>query len=160
MGTQNYIPNFVGNVSLPDCFRQSMSSFDRNRTPSLLGSKTMQPSLRPSQQEKKALVARTGRTFLGSIRELPDLQAKGRSSKLARKCSYSIHGKLRSRWDGLFVITKVFSYGVVELKDENTNNTFQVNGYHIKLFHEGPTPIVDETGSISLMEPALPDDTP
>ncbi|RDX77668.1 hypothetical protein CR513_42175, partial [Mucuna pruriens] len=29
--------------------------------------------------------------------------------------------KLRSRWDGPFVITNVFPYGAVELKDEHTN---------------------------------------
>ncbi|RDX80260.1 hypothetical protein CR513_39208, partial [Mucuna pruriens] len=59
--------------------------------------------------------------------------------------------KLHSRWDGLFVITNVFPYGVVELKDENPNNTFKVNGHQIKLFHKGPTPIVGEMESISLM---------
>ncbi|RDX81565.1 hypothetical protein CR513_37738, partial [Mucuna pruriens] len=35
-----------------------------------------------------------------------------------------IAGKLHSRWDGPFVITNVFPYGVVKLKDEHTNNTF------------------------------------
>ncbi|RDY04485.1 gag-pol, partial [Mucuna pruriens] len=68
-------------------------------------------------------------------------------------------GKLCSRWDGPFVITNVFPYGVVELKDEHTNNTFQVNGHQIKLFHEGPTPIADNMETISLMEPTPPDDT-
>ncbi|RDX95559.1 hypothetical protein CR513_21903, partial [Mucuna pruriens] len=38
-----------------------------------------------------------------------------------------IKGKLRSRWDGPLVITNVFPYGVVELKDEHTNSTFQPN---------------------------------
>ncbi|RDX88979.1 hypothetical protein CR513_29361, partial [Mucuna pruriens] len=37
--------------------------------------------------------------------------------------------KLQSRWDGPFVITNIFPYCVVELKDETTNNTFQVNGH-------------------------------
>ncbi|RDY12159.1 hypothetical protein CR513_03086, partial [Mucuna pruriens] len=37
-----------------------------------------------------------------------------------------IFGKLRSRWDGPFVITNVLPYGAVELKDEHTNNTFQL----------------------------------
>ncbi|RDX67930.1 hypothetical protein CR513_53145, partial [Mucuna pruriens] len=31
---------------------------------------------------------------------------------------------LRSRWDGPFVITNIFPYGVVELKDEHSNSTF------------------------------------
>ncbi|RDX76346.1 hypothetical protein CR513_43674, partial [Mucuna pruriens] len=64
-----------------------------------------------------------------------------------------IAGKLRSRWDGPFVITNVFADGVVELKDEHTNNTFQ-------LYHEGPTPIAGDMETISLMEPTPPDDTP
>ncbi|RDX82593.1 hypothetical protein CR513_36595, partial [Mucuna pruriens] len=71
-----------------------------------------------------------------------------------------IASTLRSRWYGPFVITNVFPYGVVELDDENTNRTFQVNGHLIKLFHEGPTPIVGEMETISLMELASSDDTP
>ncbi|RDX66432.1 hypothetical protein CR513_54800, partial [Mucuna pruriens] len=42
----------------------------------------------------------------------------------------------------------------LQLKDEHTNSTFQVNGLQIKLFHEGPTPIVGELETISLMESA------
>ncbi|RDY11605.1 hypothetical protein CR513_03706, partial [Mucuna pruriens] len=48
----------------------------------------------------------------------------------------------------------------VELKDEHTNNTFQVNGHQIKLFHEGLTPIAGNMETIALMEPAPPNDTP
>ncbi|RDX87923.1 hypothetical protein CR513_30535, partial [Mucuna pruriens] len=65
-----------------------------------------------------------------------------------------IAGKLRSRWDGPFVITNVFPYGAVELKEEHTNSTFQVNGHQIKLFHEGRTPIGGDLETISLMERA------
>ncbi|RDY07554.1 gag-pol, partial [Mucuna pruriens] len=70
-----------------------------------------------------------------------------------------IAGKLRSKWEGPFVITNVFPYGAVELKDEHTNSTFQVNGHKIKLFHESPTPPAGDMETISLMEPAPPDDT-
>ncbi|RDX82760.1 hypothetical protein CR513_36408, partial [Mucuna pruriens] len=49
---------------------------------------------------------------------------------------------------------------IAELKDEHTNSTFQVNGYQIKLYHEGPTPITSDMETISLMEPTLSDDTP
>ncbi|RDX77052.1 hypothetical protein CR513_42887, partial [Mucuna pruriens] len=66
-----------------------------------------------------------------------------------------IIGKLRSRCDGPFVITNVFPYGAVELKDEATNSTFQVNGHQLKTFHEGPAPTMGEEESISLMEPAM-----
>ncbi|RDX83968.1 gag-pol, partial [Mucuna pruriens] len=84
----------------------------------------------------------------------------GQRVPLFNSCLKLIVGKLRSRWDGPFVITIVFPYGVVELKDQHTNNTFQVNGHQIKFFHEGPAPIVGETETISLMEPILLDDTP
>ncbi|RDX84166.1 putative mitochondrial protein, partial [Mucuna pruriens] len=64
-----------------------------------------------------------------------------------------IAGKLRSRWDGPFVITNIFPYGAIELKDKYTNNTFQVNGHQIKLYHEGLAPTVGDMETISLMEP-------
>ncbi|RDX99598.1 hypothetical protein CR513_17330, partial [Mucuna pruriens] len=71
-----------------------------------------------------------------------------------------IVGKLRSKWDGPFVITNVFSYGVVEVRDEANNKNFKVNGHQIKSYHKGLTPMVDEVESISLMELALSKDTP
>ncbi|RDX75577.1 hypothetical protein CR513_44529, partial [Mucuna pruriens] len=43
--------------------------------------------------------------------------------------------------------------------NENTNSTFQVNEHQIKLFHEGPALIMAKMESISLMEPAPPDDS-
>ncbi|RDX78047.1 hypothetical protein CR513_41734, partial [Mucuna pruriens] len=55
-----------------------------------------------------------------------------------------IAGKLRSKWDGPFVITKIFPNGAVRLQDEHSNCTFQVNGHQIKPFHEGPAPITDD----------------
>ncbi|RDY00166.1 Gag-Pol polyprotein, partial [Mucuna pruriens] len=66
-----------------------------------------------------------------------------------------IAGKLRSKWDGPFIITKVFPYGAVELQDELTRSTFQVNEKQLKIFHESPTTIVGEVESISLVEPAM-----
>ncbi|RDX94451.1 hypothetical protein CR513_23164, partial [Mucuna pruriens] len=71
-----------------------------------------------------------------------------------------IVGKLHSRWDRPFVITNVFTYDAVELKDETTNSTFQVNRHQLKIFHEGPMLLVGEMERISLMEPAMPNDTP
>ncbi|RDX65745.1 gag-pol, partial [Mucuna pruriens] len=68
-----------------------------------------------------------------------------------------IAGKLRSRWDGPFVITNIFPHGAVQLKEEQTNRTFQVNGHQVKPFLEGPAPIGENTENISLMEPTPPD---
>ncbi|XP_074592482.1 LOW QUALITY PROTEIN: uncharacterized protein LOC141848351 [Curcuma longa] len=47
-----------------------------------------------------------------------------------------IKGTLRSRWEGPFVVTNVFSYGVVEIREESTGHIFKVNGHRLKLFHE------------------------
>ncbi|RDY06187.1 hypothetical protein CR513_09861, partial [Mucuna pruriens] len=52
---------------------------------------------------------------------------------LFNSCLKLIIGKLHSKWDGPFVITNVFPYGAVELKDE-------LNGHQLKNFHEVPTP--------------------
>ncbi|RDX90372.1 hypothetical protein CR513_27779, partial [Mucuna pruriens] len=65
----------------------------------------------------------------------------GQKVLLFNSCLKLIIGKLRSKWDGPFVITNV-------------------NGHQIKLFHEGPAPIAGNVETISLMEPAPPDDTP
>ena len=46
-------------------------------------------------------------------------------------------GKLRSRWDGPFVVTQVFSHGAVELKDPKQGNVFKVNGQRLKPYIEG-----------------------
>ena len=43
-------------------------------------------------------------------------------------------GKLKSRWSGPFVITKVFPYGTVELHHPEKGN-FKVNGHRLKHYH-------------------------
>ncbi|RDY04254.1 hypothetical protein CR513_12059, partial [Mucuna pruriens] len=70
-----------------------------------------------------------------------------------------IVGKLRSKWDRPFVITNIFSHDAVQLRDEHTNSTFQVNGHQLKPFHEGPASTIDDMEIISLVEPAPPDGT-
>ncbi|RDY02612.1 hypothetical protein CR513_13914, partial [Mucuna pruriens] len=70
-----------------------------------------------------------------------------------------IVGKLRSKWDGPFVITDIFPHGAVLLKDEHTNETFQVNGHQLKPFYEGPASTIDDIKIISLVELAPPNGT-
>nr|GFB06631.1 reverse transcriptase domain-containing protein [Tanacetum cinerariifolium] len=48
-------------------------------------------------------------------------------------------GKLKSRWNGPFTITKVFPYGTVELSQANGPN-FKVNGHRIKHYFGGDVP--------------------
>ncbi|RDY00249.1 hypothetical protein CR513_16606, partial [Mucuna pruriens] len=78
--------------------------------------------------------------ILGSISRNP----LSRPESVAIQFTTKAHSKLRSRWDGPFVITNIFPYGVV-------------NGHQIKPFYEGPAPVVGDMEIISLMEPAPPD---
>ena len=67
-----------------------------------------------------------------------------------------IFGKLRSRWDGPFVITNN-SHGAVEIKNEVIN---KVNGHQLKLFHESPQVEEEFVANLSLVLPILCDDVP
>ncbi|XP_027338013.1 uncharacterized protein LOC113851935 [Abrus precatorius] len=44
--------------------------------------------------------------------------------------------KLRSRWDGPFLVINVFPYGVVRLQDIGSQRRFKVNRHQLKVFHE------------------------
>nr|GEX36026.1 reverse transcriptase domain-containing protein [Tanacetum cinerariifolium] len=48
-------------------------------------------------------------------------------------------GKLKTRWSGPFTITKVFSYGTVELSQPDGPN-FKVNGHRVKHYFGGDVP--------------------
>ncbi|RDY07970.1 hypothetical protein CR513_07856, partial [Mucuna pruriens] len=66
-----------------------------------------------------------------------------------------IAGKLRSKWDGPFVVTNIFPHGAIQPKMSIST----VNGHQVKPFHEGPAPAIDDMEIISLVEPAPPDGT-
>ncbi|XP_016182602.1 uncharacterized protein LOC107624659 [Arachis ipaensis] len=44
-------------------------------------------------------------------------------------------GKLRSRWDGPYVVEKVEPYGVVHLSHPSNPTLFKVNGHRLKFYH-------------------------
>jgi len=46
-------------------------------------------------------------------------------------------GKLRSRWDGPFIVTSISPHGAVELKDPKTGQFFKVNGQRLKPYIQG-----------------------
>ncbi|RDY01780.1 hypothetical protein CR513_14850, partial [Mucuna pruriens] len=56
-----------------------------------------------------------------------------------RKRLRLIASKLCSRWDGSFIVTNIFPYGTVKVRDEANNRTFKVNGQQLKPYHEGQT---------------------
>ncbi|XP_022899263.1 uncharacterized protein LOC111412560 [Olea europaea var. sylvestris] len=48
---------------------------------------------------------------------------------------YKHWGKLRSRWTGPFVVTRVFENGTVEIEDPNDGRVFKVNGQRLKILY-------------------------
>ncbi|CAN6572937.1 unnamed protein product [Malus baccata var. baccata] len=62
-------------------------------------------------------------------------------------------GKLKSRWTGPYLVTKVFSHGVVEITNEAQGNVFKVNGYRLKPYMESPFDTAYE--SLTLKEPVI-----
>ncbi|KAJ8751344.1 hypothetical protein K2173_016533 [Erythroxylum novogranatense] len=49
-------------------------------------------------------------------------------------------GKLRSKWIGPFVVTKIYPYGAVDIQSMETGKIFKVNGHRLKPFYEGFQP--------------------
>jgi hypothetical protein len=41
-------------------------------------------------------------------------------------------GKLRSRWDGPYVVKRIFENGAIEVEDPRDGRTFKVNGQRLK----------------------------
>ncbi|RDX78696.1 hypothetical protein CR513_40988, partial [Mucuna pruriens] len=148
----NCIPNSVGDISLSYCLHKSLSSFDGNRTQSLLGRK--QRKFQLQELDELCLEAyENSRISKQKVKQFHDQQILRKEFQVDQRvllfnsCLKIIVSKLCSRWDEPFLITNVFPYGVV-------------NGHQIKLFHEGPAPIVGDMETISLMEPAPSNDTP
>ncbi|RDY12210.1 hypothetical protein CR513_03030, partial [Mucuna pruriens] len=75
--------------------------------------------------------------------------------KKFRVCQKLIVGKLRSRWGEPFIITNIFPYVAVEIRDEATKKTFKVNRHQLKLFHEGPMMTEGDVESLALIKPAI-----
>lgn len=64
-------------------------------------------------------------------------------------------GKLKSRWDGPYIITHVFPHGAIEIRDPRDGQVFKVNGQRLKPYVEG----VSDEGvieSIHLVDPVYP----
>ena len=45
--------------------------------------------------------------------------------------------KLRSKWEGPFIVQNVFPYGAVDVLDTKTGKIFKVNGQRLKPYVEG-----------------------
>jgi hypothetical protein len=61
------------------------------------------------------------------------------------------HGKLRSKWEGLFDVIDTSSHGAITLRDES-GNIFKVNGQRLKIFLEPNESLDEEVGVIELID--------
>ncbi|XP_077222173.1 uncharacterized protein LOC143856016 [Tasmannia lanceolata] len=61
-------------------------------------------------------------------------------------------GKLRSRWDGPYIVHKVFSHGAVDVLNPRNGEIFKVNGQRLKPFIELSKPDMEEV--MDLHEPS------
>lgn len=64
-------------------------------------------------------------------------------------------GKLRSRWDGPYIVQHVYPHGAVEILNPSTGDIFKVNGQRLKPFHEMPAAEKEEL--MDLHEPVYLD---
>ncbi|RDX97501.1 hypothetical protein CR513_19720, partial [Mucuna pruriens] len=109
--------------------------------------------------------------LLGGLCELQDLQSEGETlpcNMILRK-EFKVNqkvllfhyrlklivSKLHSKWDEPFVITNVFSYGTIEIKNEATNKIFKVNEHQVKPFHKSLTMVESDVEDLSLVKPTL-----
>ncbi|XP_077242601.1 uncharacterized protein LOC143883128 [Tasmannia lanceolata] len=66
-------------------------------------------------------------------------------------------GKLRSRWDGPYIVHKVFSHGAVEVLNPSNGEIFKVNSQRLKPFIELSQPNMEEV--MDLHEPSYSNST-
>ncbi|RDX76991.1 hypothetical protein CR513_42951, partial [Mucuna pruriens] len=86
--------------------------------------------------------------------ELEELHFKAyENSKIYKE---KVKRKLCSKWDGPFVITNIFPYGTIEIRNEAIKKIFEVNRHQLKPFRESPTMIKSDVEDLSLVKPTLP----
>ena len=59
------------------------------------------------------------------------------------------HGKLRSKWEGPYLVLDAADHGAVTLQDDD-GNTFKVNGQILKVFLEQEIPELEEVDVFEL----------
>ena len=61
------------------------------------------------------------------------------------------HGKLRSKWEGPFLVLNAADHGATTLQDDD-GNIFKANGQRLKIFHEPEIPELEEVDVYELSE--------
>ena len=68
----------------------------------------------------------------------------------SRICLFG-HGKLRSKWEGPFLVLNAADHGAITLQD-NDGNIFKANGQRLKIFLEPEIPKLEEVDVYELSE--------
>jgi len=63
-------------------------------------------------------------------------------------------GKLLSTWEGPFMVTEVFPYGAMEVKEESLERIFKVNGHRLRIFNENQDMLNKTVDGMNLTSPA------
>ena len=61
------------------------------------------------------------------------------------------HGKLRSKWDGPYEVIDTSTHGAITIQDD-TGNTFKVNGQRLKIYFKPQINMVEELDVIEFIE--------
>ena len=61
------------------------------------------------------------------------------------------HGKLRSKWEGPYLVLNIADHGAITLQDDD-GNIFKANGQRLKLFLEPEMPELEEVDVFELSE--------
>ena len=61
------------------------------------------------------------------------------------------HGKLRSKWEGPFLVLNATDHGAITLQDDD-GNVFKANGQRLKIFLEPEIPELEEVDVYELTE--------
>ncbi|RDY01802.1 hypothetical protein CR513_14838, partial [Mucuna pruriens] len=118
---------------------RSLSFTSGDRAPSLLCDQEVRLSGNCNYRSWRSYAWRLMRTPESTRKRILRKEFKvGQKALLFNSQLKFITCKLRSRWDGPFVVTNVFPYGVIEVRVAANNNTFKVNGHQLKPYHEGP----------------------
>ncbi|RDX97699.1 hypothetical protein CR513_19514, partial [Mucuna pruriens] len=105
------LPDSIRDVSLLDCFRQDLSFTGGDRAPSLLGDQEKQQL--QELQKLRLKDYENSRIYKESVKHFHD-------SRILRK-----EFKVDQKVGRAFVVTNVFLYGIVEVRDATNNNTFK-----------------------------------
>ena len=68
----------------------------------------------------------------------------------SRVCLFG-HGKLRSKWEGPFLVLNATDHGAITLQDDD-RNVFKANGQRLKIFPEPEIPELEEVDVYELTE--------